>query len=168
MDYYRFDKLDEIIKEYRNQIKHIQQVVELNKNILDFRPEIKDAWSIKEHLIHICETEINCFIRFRKSIQNPGAIINFGGGDVEIVNKALSYNQSDINLFITLFQTLRMLTLNSLDILSKEQISNYWIMHPDFGHCDIQFILSIYIQHYTKHIGFINRNITWSNKTKET
>ena len=41
--------------------------------LLNFRPDLEDAWTIQEHLVHVMESELALFLRVRQAIADPGS-----------------------------------------------------------------------------------------------
>ncbi len=44
----------------------------LPMDAIDFVPDLKDAWSIREHLAHLMDVEIKAFIRYRNAVVDTG------------------------------------------------------------------------------------------------
>ena len=160
MDYYEIKDASVFMKKYMADVETIESLIRgLSPEVLLFTPDIPKAWTIKEHLIHIADTEVNCFLRYKRARLNPGAVIDFGGGDVESSNTLLEYNSADLNAYMKLFRQIRTIISEEVKRLSEVDLESKYILHPDYGRCNIKFILSIYTQHIDKHMELIHRNI---------
>jgi hypothetical protein len=127
---------------------------------IDFVPDIGDAWSIREHLAHLMDTEIRAFIRYRNAVADPGVTLNLGGGDVDISNTLLNYASQDVGDSLEVMRLLRNITLKHVSSMTDDEMMRFGIQHPDFGRINLRMILSIYTQHVDKHIEYINRNLS--------
>lgn len=57
-------KYQDLLNEYLSGIDLLNvKIQNLTDNDLNYRPERLDAWSIKEHIIHLVDSEVNGFIR---------------------------------------------------------------------------------------------------------
>ncbi|MBN2510771.1 MAG: DinB family protein [Spirochaetales bacterium] len=168
MDYYEIKDTKELLKKYISDIDTLEDLHQhISADVMMFVPEIENPWTIKEHLVHIAETEANCFLRYKRARLNPGAVLNFGGGDVETSHVVLGYNAANLDDYMMLFRTLRTIVRNEVSNLSEDERENSYIIHPDYGRCSIKFILSIYTQHVDVHMGMIQRNISlWDTSLK--
>ena len=90
MGYEEIKDKDALLKKYSSDYSTLKNVIDnLDDQIINYIPDIDGAWSIKEHIGHLIDTEVNGFIRFKKAILNPGTTIDLGQGDVEKSNKIL-------------------------------------------------------------------------------
>jgi hypothetical protein len=51
--------------------KFIEFVNTLNGKILDYRPQI-DFWTIRENIHHVCDSEVNAYLRLKTILAEPG------------------------------------------------------------------------------------------------
>jgi hypothetical protein len=169
MGYYEIKNKDELLSKYSKDYKTLKNVLEsLDDEIINFVPELENAWSIKEHIAHLVDTEANGFIRFKRSVLNPGTTLDLGIGDIERSNKILDYASQNIDDLLDLFRLFRKIILDNVKKMSEQDLERYYIEHvnhPTFSRTNLKFILSINTQHFDKHLEFINRNIDLYNKS---
>jgi hypothetical protein len=160
MDFYEIKDKEELLTKYAKDYYNLQELImELNEDLIDYTPSLEDAWTIREHIAHLVDTEINTFIRYRKSIVDKGVKLNLGGGDIKTIKDVLCYKTQKIDDSIEMLILLRKIAFTHLSQLKKEDWNQFTIEHPDRGVINLNMILSIATQHYDKHIEYINRNV---------
>jgi hypothetical protein len=160
MDYYEITNKEELLSKYGSDYSKLKRILdELDKEMIDFVPDIKDAWSIREHIAHLADVEIRAFVRYRNSIVDKGIDLNLGGGDVNISNSLLKYSSQSVDDSLEVIRLLRKITVQHVSDMSNEEMEGYYIKHSDFGQINLRMILSIYTQHIDKHIEYLLRNI---------
>jgi len=138
----------------------ISKIIPLPEKLLKFMPEIEDAWTIKEHVIHITDSEINGFIRCKSIIAQPGS--NCFVMNEETWTKNIRRKNEDINKYLSVFRLIRELTY---DLLVDEDEANwdrdYYIRnyHNETVNYTIEKCIDMYTNHLYNHIKFIDRNI---------
>jgi hypothetical protein len=163
MAYTEIKDKDALLRKYAHDYPTLKSILDgLDDEIIDYIPDIESAWSIKEHLGHLVDTEANGFIRFKKAILNPGTTIDIGGGDMEHSNKILDYASQNFADMLELFRLIRKMISEHAAGIKYENFDKYYIEHvnhPTFKRCTLGFILSIHTRHFDKHITYIKRNI---------
>ena len=169
MQYFEIKNKDLLLEQYANDFPILYNLIEnLSNDDFNFIPEINDAWSIKEHIAHLVDTEINGYIRFKKSILNPGTSLDLGIGDIEKSNKILNYSSENIHDLLDLLKLIRKNISEHAYRIKNENFDNYFIEHtnhPILSKCTLGFVLSFHSQHFNKHIDFIKRNIEYLHKS---
>jgi hypothetical protein len=127
--------------------------------MIDFVPDVKDAWSIREHVAHLLDTEIRAFVRYRNAMVDKGIDLNLGGGDVNVSNSLLKYPSQSVDDSLEVIRLLRKITVQHVSGMSNDEMKGYYIKHPDMGQINLRMILSIYTQHIDKHVKYLQRNI---------
>lgn len=170
MGYEEIKDKKKLMEKYSKDYSTLVGVIDgLTEEAVNYVPPIGGAWSIKEHICHLVDTEINGYLRFRKAILNPGATIDVGGGDMEKSNVILGYPSQDLNDSLELFRLIRKLLSNHTARINAADFDKYYIEHvnhPTFTTCTLGFILSIHTQHFDKHLEYIKRNISLFQKQK--
>jgi hypothetical protein len=159
-------KHDDLLQEYLNGIKLLDNIVSnLSKDQILFIPLFDNAWSIQEHVIHIVESEINNFIRWRSILAQPNSkcfVI-----EEDNWNKNLNYQQEDICKYLNIFKLLRTLTYDYLKTVEESKWNqNYFIheYHGDINKITLEQNIEIYAKHVYSHIEYIERNISFLRK----
>jgi hypothetical protein len=60
---------------------------------------------------------------------------------------------------LEVIRLLRKITVEHVSGMSNDEMEKYYIKHPDLGETNLKMILSIYTQHFDKHIDYLQRNI---------
>jgi hypothetical protein len=154
----------EILLHYSNGYNLlINNIKNIDDELLVFRPPINDAWTIKEHLIHLVDSEINLFLRVKFSISETGKEILVINED--LWNDKLNYNDENLDDYLDMFRLIRKIITNLLKNIDDEKSKEYFVIHPEFGKLDLKNLITIYAGHISSHIEFINRNIKiWKEK----
>jgi hypothetical protein len=170
MAYEEIKDKNALLTKYANDYTTLKNIMgKLNDELIDFVPDIEGAWSIKEHLGHLVDTEVNGFIRYKKAILNPGTTIDIGGGDMEHSNKILDYASQNAGDLMEFLRLLRKMISEHSRRIKYEDFDKYYIEHvnhPTFKTCTLGFILSIHTEHFDKHVEYIKRNIELYSKLR--
>jgi len=123
---------------------------------MTFKPSLS-AWSVREIIHHMPDSEANSFVRCRKIIAESGVTVAVYDQDRWAIG--LKYQSRDIKDALELFGLLRSYTVGLLRTVDEEVWQNNFVMHPDDGRLTLERWLLIYADHVDKHIGQIQRNV---------
>ncbi|MBN1894588.1 DinB family protein [bacterium] len=129
-------------------------------DMLVFRPDIEDAWTIKEHIIHLVDSEINGFIRLKSIIAQPGSTCYVM--DEDNWTKNIRRKNEDVKKYLAVFKLIREM---AFDLLIDEDEGNWdkdYFIRPYKGeivNVTIEKCLTIYINHLDFHLKYMDRNI---------
>ena len=126
------------------------------KKALDFRPSPR-AWTIREIVHHMPDSEASCFVRCRKIIAESGVTVDVY--DQDIWTDKLKYRSRDITHALELFRFMRVTTVDLLQTVDESTWSNNYIMHPENGKVTLERWLELYAVHADKHVAQIRRNV---------
>jgi len=133
---------------------------QVDAEMLDFRPDVHGAWTIKEHLIHLADSEINGFLRLKSIIAQPYTSCYVM--DEETWTQNLRRKNEDLGKYLTLYALIKDLVY---DLLVDEDGANwsrdYFIRDykGERSEVTIEKALRIYIDHLRAHLEYIDRNI---------
>jgi hypothetical protein len=125
-----------------------------------FIPNIPDAWSISDHVIHIVDSDINNFIRCKSILAQPssiGFVIDEEKWTRNIMDKG-----EDYKMYLKVFRLLRQILAT---LLLKEPESawtkNYFqrTYQGKTENITLEKCIEIYANHIYFHIEYIDRNI---------
>jgi hypothetical protein len=142
------------------------KVKDMPDDLLNFRPDIEDAWTIKELVIHIVDSDINGFIRCKSIIAQPFStcyVMN-----EELWTKNLRRKNEDIKKYLSVMKMIRELVY---DLLIDEDESNWdkdYFLRPykdETKQITISKLIDMYTNHVGNHIKLIDRNIEAYNGT---
>lgn len=143
-------EINKLLEQYKSGYNDLQNALrEYPFEMWDFKPAA-DKWNIKEILIHITDSEINGYIRFRKTIAENGSEIT--AYDQDAWAEKLHYSSGSVDTNLELFRLLRVLNY-SLLISLPEDTWNKYILHPERGKVILKEHLIIYTEHIQVHIN---------------
>ena len=167
MDCVEITNMEDLLSKYASDHSRLKGIIGgLPARVIDFVPDLEEAWSIREHCAHLMDIEIRAFVRYRNAVVDQGADLILGGGDVNASNTLLKYSSQSLDDSLEIMRLLRNITDQHVSTMTEEDMMRYGIKHPDFGRINLRMILSIYTQHVDKHIDYIHRNIELSEKRR--
>jgi hypothetical protein len=127
----------------------------LSRKELDYKPA-PEAWSIREIVAHLLDTEIAVYTRFRSILADevPFLVNNNEASWAGV----LKYNRSDIRKNMALFTTMRKLNYDLIASLDEKELDKVGL-HSTRGVKSIKQIVETYIVHVEKHVGQMKRNL---------
>ncbi len=135
-------------------------------DLLLFKPLVDNAWTIKEHAIHIVDSEINNFIRWKSILAQPFSkcfVI-----DEENWTKNLNYEQEDMDRYLDVFTLLRVITYDYLKTIHEDRWNQDYYVHEHDGKTNnitLEKTIEIYTKHLYRHFEYIDRNIKlWESR----
>jgi hypothetical protein len=137
-----------------------EKVKGLSDDLLNFRPDIEDAWTIKELVIHIVDSELNGFIRCKSIIAQPFSTCYVM--DEELWTKNIRRKNEDVKKYLAVFKLVREMMY---DLLIDEDEANWdkdYFIRPykdETKQITIIKLLELYTNHVVNHIKLIDRNI---------
>jgi hypothetical protein len=123
---------------------------------LDYRPSAK-AWTIREIIHHMPDSEASGFVRCRKIIAQSGVTVDVY--DQDVWADRLKYRTRDITQALELFRLMRVYTLELLQSVDESVWANNFIMHPENGKVTLERWLELYAVHADKHAAQMRRNV---------
>ncbi|MBN2628151.1 MAG: DinB family protein [Spirochaetales bacterium] len=129
-----------------------------NPEILDGRPE-KDMWTVREHIVHVAESEIAAFHRYRKAIAEPGMPVLGYNEEVWTPCPELGYKEEDPAPWIDFLLMMRKLEVSHLRRIADLSWDAYAYEHSSFGTVSLERWVADYIEHIAVHREYMERNI---------
>jgi DinB superfamily len=165
MDYVEITNKKDLLSRYEGDYSRLKEIIDgLPEQVIDFVPDLADAWSIREQLAHLMDAEIRAFVRYRNAILDPGVELKLGGGDVNASNTLLNYNLQNLDDSLEVIRLLRKITVQHVSGMTDEEMARYGIKHPEMGPINLRMVLSIFTQHVDKHLELVRRNIALFEK----
>jgi len=133
------------------------------REMWDYRPD-QGQWSIHEILVHLADSEVSGYVRYRKAIAEPGsAVIAY---DQEAWVNELNYRSHNANDAMELFRWLRVMSYSLLRTLPEGAFQNT-INHPEHGIMTLDDLIVSYVTHVKKHLEQMGRVYeNWRNRIK--
>ncbi len=140
-----------------------KQLDEVPEEAIDFKPS-EDAWSIREIVLHLTDSEAHAWVRGRKTVAESGTEICVYDQNVWV--KELFYAQSDHEDALELFRLLRKNMASLLEKLPEETWHRY-VIHPKTGKIKLYDWVILYTDHVASHIIQIHKNLYEYFKSRE-
>ena len=150
-------KHQSLLQEYLAGINQLKDKYKsLSEAQLNFKPSIAE-WSVKEIIIHLGDSEVNAFLRYRTIVSEPNR-------ETFVVDEAkwakeLNYQAQDVEDYLNLFTILRQLTYKQLKLIKEEDWPSKTITHPNLGKITLETWLEMYISHVNQHLNQIDRTL---------
>jgi hypothetical protein len=133
---------------------------EVTDDMLVFQPDLEDAWTIKEHIIHLVDSEINGFIRLKSIIAQPGSTCYVM--DEDNWTKNIRRKNEDVSKYLSVFKLIREMAFDLLVDEDEKSWDRDYFIRPYKGeivNVTIEKCLTIYVNHLDFHLKYIDRNI---------
>lgn len=137
-------------------------VAGLSGEQLAFVPNLQDAWSINEHLVHLLDADCNLVFRVRGGIATPG--LPAPAWDQEAWKERNAYGKSDGRAALTIAAALRTFIAGSLRAISGSAWEEAHIIHSKNGKMSLVQLLETYTKHAAWHETYLRRNLdAWAS-----
>ena len=157
MQHERIRRIESYGNAYQKLMAGLQQ---FPTEMWDYRDE-HGCWSIREHLVHITDSEANSYIRCRRLIAEPGEQLM--AYDESAWSRSLFYSDQGVDDALALFRLLRSQTYTLIRSLPDEAWSNT-CHHPENGDMSLDDWLEVYESHIPEHLEFMQENYeAWQN-----
>jgi hypothetical protein len=123
----------------------------LSEKDLNYRPDRPDAWTIKEHVIHLVDSELNGFIRCKSIIAQPGTECYVMDEDLWTAN--LRRKNEDMSKYLRLFGLVRSIAYDLLKDEPAESWTNNYFTRTYQGETK-KVTLEQWIELYCNHLRF--------------
>jgi hypothetical protein len=125
---------------------------------LGYRPSWKDAWTVKEHVIHLVDSEANGFIRIKSILAQPNSecyVMDEGRWTENLRRKS-----EDMGKYLKLFGLIRSIVFDLLKDEPEENWNkghytrNYLGKKDDFT---LEQALGLYCRHLAFHFEYLDK-----------
>ncbi len=125
------------------------------RDMWNFKPD-PNRWSIHEIVVHLTDSEANCYVRCRRFVAEPGTSVM--AYDQDKWAEKLNYHAQNLEDALTLFGLLRKSNAAVLKSASREAWETHTIEHPEAGTMSMDRFLEIYERHTLGHIRQMEDN----------
>lgn len=155
---------EDIITSFALGYKRFKSTVkEVPPEAFHFKPS-PEAWSIHQIVIHVADSEVSGFDRFRKAIAENGVTVAVY--DQSAWAGRLQYEAQDTRQSLKLIKHLRAATSQLLRLIPEKTWDNH-VIHPENGRMTLAELIPYYDNHITKHCDQIRRNVrAWEKAGK--
>lgn len=158
-------ELQELLASYFDGYDDLQDALrDMPIEMWDFKPG-PDKWSVREIIIHLLDSEVNSYVRFRKIIAENGSAVTPYNQDMWAKN--LNYSVQSIDTSLELFKYLRLINFTLFKDVPEAAWNNY-MMHPERGKISLYELLQETTEHVGVHIKQMKRNYENWQKFKKS
>ena len=131
----------------------------LPDELLDFRPDLEDVWTIRELLVHLVDADAVLYVRVRRAIAEPGVEgWPLGKTLVEKWHPGLDYSGQSVAEAVEGLQAVRALTVGLVRRIADQDWSGYYTIRPDGQKAYLEDLVRIESSHIDTHLEQIERN----------
>jgi hypothetical protein len=129
----------------------------VSSELLNFRPDLEDAWTIQENLAHVLDSEMSLFLRIRQAIADPGSDA-LTGTPLDVWHQRFDHTRQPTKDTIAAFKAIHSVAYELLNRIEEQDWSTFVINHPTRGKQTLDDILRIIAGHVHSHVELIERN----------
>jgi hypothetical protein len=139
----------------------------VSEELLDFRPDLDEAWTIREQLVHLVDADAALYVRVRRAIAEPGSEAwPIGKNLVDKWHPALGYPSESAVDAVKGLQAIRALTAALLQRIADADWSNFYVIRPDGEKAYLEDLVRVESTHIDRHLEFVERNERlWAEQT---
>ncbi|HUO58002.1 MAG TPA: DinB family protein [bacterium] len=136
---------------------------EFPREMWKYKPDA-DHWCVHEIILHLLDTEMNSYVRYRTCIAEPGKTITTF--DQDKWSRALKYTERDVDEAIHNLQGVIKMNYDLLKSLPEETFSQS-VLHPERGVQTLDQALDVYFNHIPHHIEQMRKRLREWKKTQK-
>ncbi len=145
-------KYQQLMDTYMGGIEALNlKLKDLTEREYNYRPRRDDAWTIKEHVIHLVDSEVNGFIRCKSIIAQPGSECYVM--DEDAWTKNIRRKDEDVHKYIRLFGLVRTIVYDLVKDEPEENWRGHYFIRKYKGET-VQVTLEKCIEIYNNHLRF--------------
>ncbi len=147
------------IKQFENAPEELTMTLRrIPKRMWLFKPS-PDRWSIHEIVLHLCDSEVDCYMTCRRLIAEPGKeILEY---DANRWTESLGYFHQSTKEALEIMRRLRRMT-HRLLATAQETVWSHTVKHPQEGELSLERWFEQQQRHFNRHIKQIQKNYeTW-------
>ena len=149
-------KYEALLADFLNGPKELEKEVEgIEADLADYRP-FEGAWTIREHVVHVTDSDINNFIRWKSIIAQPRS--NAYVIDEEAWVKNMKHATANMDKYLKVLKLLREITYDYLIGVEDKEWNNEYFVHSASGMVTLEKCITIYANHIPFHIEHMRRN----------
>ena len=151
-------KYDDLLKKYLSGVEVLNARIKgLSEKDLNYRPDRPDAWTIKEHVIHLVDSEVNGFIRCKSIIAQPNTECYVMDEDLWTAN--LRRKDEDEGKYLKLFDCIRHIVHDLVKDEPEENWTGDYFIRTYKGErkqITLEKCIELYCNHLEFHLEYID------------
>lgn len=144
----------ELLERFRSGPGNLERSIDgLSESEIEFRPG-PGKWSIREIVIHLCDSEIVCAHRVRAILgDDEPFLVSY---DQDNWAGRLNYSKRNLSQSVDLFRLLRKTTAELFRDLEEDAWDRYG-NHQDKGKVSLVEVVKLYAEHCENHVAQIRK-----------
>ncbi len=145
-------KYSGVLGKYLSGVKALEaRTADLSEKDMNHRPGRPDAWTIKEHIIHLVDSEVNGFIRAKSIIAQPntGCYVM----DEDLWTKNIARKDEDVRKYLQLFGLVRGIVHDLMKDEPEENWTKDYFIRKYRGE-EKRITIERYFELYNNHLDF--------------
>jgi hypothetical protein len=135
---------------------------EFPREMWNYKPDA-DHWSVHEIILHLLDTEMNAYVRYRICVAEPGKTIT--PFDQDKWSRELKYQERNVEEAIHGLQWVIQMNYELLKSLPEEAFSRS-VIHPERGVQSLDQAVTVYFNHIPHHIEQMRKRLKEWKKLK--
>jgi hypothetical protein len=145
-------EINDAIQLFQDGVANIRNALDgIPPEAIDFMPTKADDWTIRQHVIHLVESEINNFIRIKSCIAQPGS--NAYVIDELAWVKNLENRKENIDDYLAVFALLRKILCSFLTTVPEKDFTGTYFFR-NYNNENKKLTLLEDIELYARHVDF--------------
>ena len=155
----------ELVEKIRDNGDIFSRVAGFSPELIDFRPQLEDAWTIRENLAHLLDSEMSLFMRIRQAVSNPGSDLA-QAYSLEDWKDRFDHTKQSMAETVELYKKVHALACEVLAGLEDRDWSTFFINHIERGKQTLHDSARIISIHGGFHLELVERNEALWNEQK--
>ncbi len=153
--------MNELIQAYEDGARRVRELFErIPESAYDYRPKGADRWTIRQHLVHLVDSDINHFIRLKSCVAQPHSNV-YVIDELDWVRN-LGGRKEDAASYVELFCLLRKIMSGFLSSVSEGDFANSYFIREYQGEkrrITLSEAVKMYCEHVDFHVEYVERII---------
>jgi hypothetical protein len=135
----------------------IQFVKDAPPEAIDFRPDLLDAWTMRDHAVHFLDADVFAYTRLRLAVCQPGVEV-FVWNENTWQERA-RYQTADALASLDSARSLRHVLAEMARGLVDADWETFYVRHAVRGRMTFSDVLTLYTGHADFHLSYLRRNL---------
>jgi len=157
----QFDRSDtgQLLSRHRDNCSKLRAMVScLGKAIIDFAPDAKGGWSIREHVIHVADTQARTFVAYRRLVADGDTEVDLGYDDHDDFTRLVKYDSLDLEDSLEVVEILGRVMANHMSQMTDQQMEGSRTNQSQRT-ITVKRLLWVNVLHLEDHLAQIERNL---------
>jgi hypothetical protein len=147
-----------LIARYESSIDPLIDFVKSTpSSVVNFRPHLPGAWSIRDHAVHFLDADTFAYGRLRLAVTQPGAEVFVWNEDAW--QERGKYETTDALAALETARALRQVVCAMARSLVDADWETFYVRHSQRGRMTLADVFKLYTDHAQFHLSYFRRNV---------